>query len=364
MATQERNEADSLTGRMLADPTRADFFLLVRALQAEFPPDFPRVGEGRKLGQDLIRFGQPPHLHFPPVAMDTVRRRLVQRGNAQGGEALTATEHKIYQYFFGLFGPNGALPLHLTEHALNRWRHHKDPVLVEFADLFHNRMVAFFYRAWASARIETDLDRGIGESRFAGYLGSLCGLGQAGTRQRDSVGEMAKVFYAGILGRQVRSADGLRDLLSDYFQVPVEIRTFQGRWIELPKSSRCRLRGSQDGLGSGGGELGRNALLGARVWDCQLTFRIRLGPIGLDQVRRFLPGGKSFARLKDWVRLYCSEPLFWDAQLVLRRDEVKPIQLGQGGGSDSVAGRLGWTTWLATRPMASDAEDLLLHPEN
>jgi predicted component of type VI protein secretion system len=27
------------------------------------------------------------------------------------------------------------------------------------------------------------------------------------------------------------------------------------------------------------------------------------------------------------------------------------------------AGRLGWTTWLKTKPFERDADDLILHPE-
>ena len=142
--------------------------------------------------------------------------------------------------------------------------------------------------------------------------------------------------------------------------MPVEVLTFQGRWLELPPSSRCRLRGPR-----GSGELGQTTLLGSRVWDCQLTIRIRIGPLGLSDVARFLPGGKSFQRLKDWIRLYCAQPFFWDVQMVVLKQQVQPIQLG---GAEPEAGsgcgsRRGWTTWLPTRPLERDPEDLIHKPE-
>lgn len=376
MASENRRETVDLIARMLADPRRADFFLLVRALQAKAGPRAPRVGEALKLSQEVVRFGQPPYLDFPASTIDGVRTRrsvLVRPKSAQpeatppaqsgpeAGDEDEGARHKIYQRFFGLFGPNGALPLHLTEYALSRWRHHKDPVLIEFADLFHDRMVAFFFRAWAEARMEVDFDRGLAESRFAAYIGSLCGVGSSSVYGRDSIGELAKLHYVGHLARQVRNAEGLRDLLQDYFQVPVEVLTFQGRWLELPLDSRCRLGGPR-----GSGELGQTTLLGSRVWDCQLTIRIRVGPLGLSDVARFLPGGKSFQRLKDWLRLYCTQPFFWDVQMVVLKQQVQPIQLGGAATADEsgCAGRLGWTTWLATRPLDRNPEDLILKPES
>jgi type VI secretion system protein ImpH len=40
---------------------------------------------------------------------------------------------------------------------------------------------------------------------------------------------------------------------------------------------------------------------------------------------------------------------------VLVKEEVPSVQLG-------LAGRLGWTTWLKTKPFQRDAEDLVLNP--
>src|SRR5690606_41925613 len=42
----------------------------------------------------------------------------------------------LEQFAFGLFGPNGALPLHLTELAYERRRHKDDATIVDFLNLF------------------------------------------------------------------------------------------------------------------------------------------------------------------------------------------------------------------------------------
>ena len=76
---------------------------------------------------------------------------------------------------------------------------------------------------------------------------------------------------------------------------------------------------------------------------------------GLADYERLLPQGDAFERLRSWVLNYCGQHFFWDAQLVLRADEVPPTRLGSYS-------RLGWTTWLQTKTPDTDADDLILNP--
>ncbi len=61
--------------------------------------------------------------------------------------------------FFGLFGPNGPLPIHLTEYAHERQLQAKDNTFVEFCNVFHHRLLSLFYRAWAVNQKSVDFDR-------------------------------------------------------------------------------------------------------------------------------------------------------------------------------------------------------------
>src|ERR1700755_2767187 len=69
--------------------------------------DRPRLGESRKAADDPVRICQRPHLYFPgsDVAAFTSSSQAAPR---------------LEQHGFGVFGPNGALPLHLTELAYSR----------------------------------------------------------------------------------------------------------------------------------------------------------------------------------------------------------------------------------------------------
>ena len=71
------------------------------------------------------------------------------------------------------------------------------------------------------------------------------------------------------------------------------------------------------------------------------------------EYQRLLPDGPSLARLAAVVRNYVGFELRWDARLLLKKNEVPPLQLGRQG-------RLGWTAWVANRPHERDAGDLVL----
>jgi type VI secretion system protein ImpH len=249
---------------------------------------------------------------------------------------------------FGLMGPNGPLPLHLTEYARDRLKHHNDPTFVRFLDTLQHRFIALFYRAWAQAQPHVNYDRPK-DDRFAVYLGAFAGLALESTRERDAVADEAKRFFAGRLSPQPRSAEGLRSVLAHYFRVPVAVQEFVGHWMPLAAGDHTRLSHDEARLGMG-------AVIGARVWDRQHKFRVHIGPLDRSDYENFLPGGTRLRALVDWVRLYLNLELEWDVRLVLKRTQVPPLKLGTGP-------RLGWTTWLGHRRAAHDANDLCLNAE-
>ena len=138
---------------------------------------------------------------------------------------------------FGLLGPNGPLPMHITEYARHRLRHAGDPTLSRFLDLFHHRFLALFYRAWAQAQPHVNRDRPE-HDRFLVYVGAFVGIAPPPLRHRDTVPDLAKLFHAGTLVRQVRNAEGLAAILRQFFRVPVGIEEFVGHWLRSRRRER------------------------------------------------------------------------------------------------------------------------------
>jgi type VI secretion system protein ImpH len=339
MAVAHRTAAElvDLLAQLEHAPHQFDFYQAIRCLECA-AADRPRLGESAQAKEDPIRLGQAPSLEFAP--------RTIHGVAASAGGA----PPRLEVLFFGLFGPNGPLPLHLTEYARDRLRHAEDPSLARFADMFHHRLLSLFYRAWANAQPTVSLDRP-GADRFATVVGALSGLGTPAMRRRDAVPDPAKLYFTGLMSAGPRHPDGLRAMLEEFFGLPIHIDEFVGRWTEIPDACRCLLV-----AGAPSAVLGVASTIGSHVWDCQQTFRVVLGPVGLDDYRRLLPGGDSLPKLIDLVRNYLGDELIWELKLILRRDEAPPLQLG-------TSGHLGLNAWLEPDSLPRDADDFCWNPQ-
>jgi type VI secretion system protein ImpH len=312
-------------------PERFTLFAALRRIE-QVHRGRPRLGESRKAADDPVRIAQRPHLYFAPSEVAAF---------APGGEG----PPRLEQHSFGVFGPNGALPLHLTELAYARRHQADDPTLDDFINTFQHRLASLFYRAWADADPCASLDRPESD-RFRLYAGALIGIGAPAARGRDAVLDYAKLSRAGLLAPQSRPAECLERLLADYFGLEVELVQFVGEWLPIPPQARLRL-----GMGRQDATLGIGATLGAMTWQCQTRFEIVLGPLALAQFVNFLPGARGLAQLRALVRLYTNDEWSWQLRLLMEPQAAPPLRLGEGG-------CLGWTSWLGER--TATARDALI----
>ncbi|HEY0942641.1 MAG TPA: type VI secretion system baseplate subunit TssG [Steroidobacter sp.] len=330
MPTLDLNAPIQPLAELQSRPHGYTLFAALRLLEQVFAAN-PRLGEARKAGDDAVRLGQAPHLSFAPCD-------VAQLEHAEDG-----TLH-LEQFAFGLFGPNGALPLHLTELAYERRRHKDDATIVDFLNLFQHRLISLFYRAWAESEPAVSLDRPDSD-RFRTYVGALIGLAPESARDADSTPDYAKLSRAGLFAAQPRSAEGLEAVLADYFGIDVEVRQFIGSWMEIPDDLRCRLGGREAAA------LGSNATLGAATWQCQHKFEIVLGPLPHATFKNFLPGAPGLAELHSLLRLYTNDEWEWQVRLLLREVDIPGARLDG-------ASPLGWTSWLGER--RSHAADVVI----
>jgi len=340
MASEGRSEtaAVSFLAEVSEKPYQYGFFQTVRRINC-FYNDKPITGHSYRPSDDTVRFSQAPYTFFAPSTINDLK--------FDGSSPYP----RLSQRFLGLFGPNGPLPLHLTEYARDRLRHHHDRTLASFADMFHHRIVSLFYAAWAQSQPVVQFDRPT-EDRFAMYVGSLFGLGTPTLRNLDSMLHISKLGFAGHLSSLPRHVDGLKSIIKGYFNVPTQVREFIAHWMHIPASDRVHL--GEEGMN---GRLGQSTIIGERVWQRQDKFQIRLGPLTLDRYEAFLPTGKSFKALVAAVRNYVGMELLWEVNLILKKEEKPVTCLGK-------TGKLGWTSWLETDKRVDHIEDLLLQVQN
>ncbi|KVN29712.1 type VI secretion protein [Burkholderia pyrrocinia] len=325
---------DAFRARLRAAPHGYDLFHALRWLDALAPEHAP-LGHAARPRDEPVRLGQAPSLAFAAAML---------AGVDDGGAV-----PRIAIHGFGLFGPNGPLPAHLTEYAHERAAQHGDPAFAAFADLFHHRLILLFYRAWADAQPTVSLDRPA-RARFDGYVASLIGRAAPDTAQpdpADALAPHARCFHAGHLVRHTRNPEGLAQILRRHFGVAARIVEHVPQWVTIERAQRCAIYATRPTLPLGG------AVLGMAVRDAQSRFRIVLGPLSLDAYRQCLPGGAHARPLAQWVREYVGIEFDWEVQLELAHDAVPSAALGSPHG-------IGRSAWLGRRVEPGPARDLVI----
>jgi type VI secretion system protein ImpH len=343
MATESRPQDFAVKYAAVEDllrqnPCSFDFFQAVRLLE-RLGGDRQPVGQFSAPEREVVRFQGQTALAFPPSQ--------ISRIHWAEGRAPRMTVN-----FMGLTGPLGVLPYCFSELVIERLRA-KDTSLEAFLDIFNHRVISFFYRAWEKYRFPVAYERGERDS-FSHHLLDLLGLGTEGLQDRQSLRDDALAYYCGLLAAQSRSAAALEQVLSDYFEVTVVIDQFAGAWCRLDPDSQCDL---DETPSSPCRQLGVGAVVGDEIWDQQSRVRIKIGPLSLEAYRDFLPDGSAFEPLRDLVRFFSNDEFEFEVQLILKRDEVPACELGAEG---DAAPRLGWITWMKSKPFDADREETIL----
>lgn len=325
------------------EPCSTGFFQTVRLLcrlqNGLQPPGlFPR-----DFNQEVVRFAANPEFWFPPSENASLEWRTTPRGDWR--------PPLLRVNFMGLIGPSGVLPLVYSSFLMERLRA-RDRSMLEFFDLFHHRLISLFYQAWEKYRFFIPYERGE-EDRMSGYLRSFLGLGTPGLVNRQDVPDTSLIYYAGLLSLMPKSALGLQQFISDYFDVPILVEEFGGSWHALSEQDICQFADPP----TEAEQLGFGVVVGDAVWDRASRARMRVGPLKIDRYLEFLPGGKGYRTIQALTRFYTNGEIIFEVQLILDRDSVPPCQLGADSGAPP---QLGWLTWMnLSRPRLEDPGDTI-----
>ncbi|MGA7342388.1 MAG: type VI secretion system baseplate subunit TssG [Terracidiphilus sp.] len=312
------------------------FFQAVRLLERLYPERNP-VGLFVAPRTEVVVFSSVPTLSFPASEI-------------QDFQPSKDGPPKLSVNFMGLSAAVGVLPHTYTEFLLERARA-KDRGPADFFDLFNHRMISLFYRAWQKYRFYIAYERtGSGDDLISARLLDLIGLGTNSLTHRMDIADEACLYYAGLLSARRPTAQGLKQLIEDYFEVPVSVEQFTGTWRRLPLGNRTFLRDT----GAFCEQLGMGTIVGDEAFDQHGAVTLRLGPLSFNRYQEFLPGARANLELRAWLRLYTNREFDYVIRLVLERGEVPRMKLGEDGIG---ASRLGLVSWVKNRALDRDPDE-------
>lgn len=296
-----------------------NFFQLVRVLQSLIGREQQSATAG---SGDHIRFRPSPATVFPPTDV-----RGIEPGETDD-DPLT-----IVVSFMGLYGFDSPLPSYFSK-ELEQEQPSSEP-LRDLLDIFNNRLYRFLYLAWQKYHPWT-VGRAEGIDRATRRMMAVSGLvSDAESPTEDRRPALGLTPLSGQLGSAVSNADGLRNILRfELAGLDVEVEEFVPRWVRLHERPGI-------GRSAGGAQarLGTNAAIGERMHDISGKFRVKIGPMGLEEFESCLPGRERANRIALIIDRYVTDMLEYDVKLELRSADVPPLVLG-------TSRRLGQNTWL------------------
>lgn len=272
---------------------------------------------------DLLEFQANPGLGFPGHDIDRVEF-FIEHGQLRARLRLNV---------LGLCGAGSPLPAFYAEQALADGTDH-NPTR-DFLDLFHQRLQRLMWPIWRKYRYRACFQADAGDA-FSAQMFALIGLGGQALRDAAPLDCKRLLPYLGLLSLRAHSAALIETVLRYYFK---HSALFIEQWVErrvvITPSQRNR-------LGRANSRLGHDQVLGYRVADRSGKFRVHVQGLGWQRFHALLPGAADYQALCALVRLTARDPLAYDVRLVLAKEEIRPLCIGEHN-----LCRLGWTSWLA-----------------
>ncbi|APR80226.1 Hypothetical protein A7982_05573 [Minicystis rosea] len=299
------------------------------------PPSMVSIGDGGDPRREAVRFAGNVRLSFPAADIQSIARA-------------PDAPPKMTVNFMGIAGALGPLPGAFAEPVLRR-SVAGDNASRDFLDIFNHRLVSLVYRIRKRHRISLGVAEPVNDDAVR-YLLALIGLGTPGLENRlHAVQDRTLLYFAGLFSREIRPMSGLVAMLRCHFGVPVQGEPLVGGFYPIEPSHRTTIGPSGQNR-----RLGNDAVLGARYWDPAACVEIRIGPLGVDDYLRLLPGtggmpeGDMLAPLLTLVRLYAGEAM--DVRIRLILDPAAARRLGGRRRRKAERARPGEMQTLGARP--------------
>ncbi|MFW9268287.1 type VI secretion system baseplate subunit TssG [Pseudomonas sp. NR3] len=270
---------------------------------------------------DQLEFQANPSLGFP--ASD-VERVVFFEEHGQARARLSIN-------LISLVGSGSPLPAFYSEQALSV--EDINPTR-QFLDLFHDRLQRLMLPIWRKYRYCASFQSGARDA-FSEQLFALIGLRGEKIRKATQLNWKRLLPYLGLLSLRAHSAALIEAVLRYYFKHPeLNLEQCVERRVNIIAEQRNR-------LGMANSLLSEELVLGAQVRDRSGKFRIHIAELDWQRFHEFLPIGMGYQPLCALVRFTLRDPLEYDIRLVLQKDEIRALSIGERNTC-----RLGWTSWL------------------
>ncbi len=330
MAANAWRSERALALQLREDCSGFDFYQLIRLLAASAAPN----------GDDQTDFGQRPSGPLPHFvahsswAFPTTEVAAVVE--SPRGWVVSTPNYCVAGYL-------GPLPEAYTEWMVERSAD-GDGAMEAFLNLFNDAINRLRYRIKARARLSLNSDRPE-RTELAAYLGAVQGL--SGSEQLP-FDRRSLLALAGLKVNRRESAAVIESLLTAYLSAQVNIQQLQGDWRPLEHDDLGR-------LGRRNTQLGKNAVLGSRVWsqDAGITLNIKNAPF--HDLCNWVPGGSGHQALNYLLR-YLMDGQF-DCQVLIYVDpDTVPAARLQTEQQDKASPglRLSYTAWLKSERATQD----------
>ncbi|MCP3901507.1 MAG: type VI secretion system baseplate subunit TssG, partial [Desulfobacteraceae bacterium] len=257
-----------------------------------------------------VRVTSNPSLSFPAAGVSRIKRQDYR--------------YDLISNMLGIYGTLSPLPTFYTEELIeeiaNNEFNSKD-----FLDVINHRLYELLFDGWTKYKTMLKIVEQasiVDADRFF----SLIGMGEESLRKHiDNPNELLR--YTGLFIANSRSASGLKSMLKDAFNgIKIEIVQCSERQAIIPTEQRASLG---DNIG-----LGENTLLGEYNLDTVGSFKIKVGPVSLDDYRKFFPEQEYHKKLILLTQLYLSQPFDYDFEVMLdKKEHPKTTQPGKGSWS-------------------------------
>lgn len=314
----------SLNNALQQQPYRFEFIQVLRLL--------------RNIGQGNIRFGAEPMPDGDASEVQAVERDGMECRVRLGLEALS--------------GCRGVVPNYIYEALLDSL-HQEDRALEQFLDIFNHRYYQLLAGELESMQLLVREERELAEENSLIRPSQRACLTRLSALpgDRDSAADL--LHYTVLMGLKTRSLRGLKQLLSDYFQLQVHVSAVQSSSYRLPNTSLTRLgtyQARNNHLGKGL-LLGRVGTLNFHRLEVKVEPRNRQEYLDLQEDRLFA------GRLREVVQAYLREITDLRFYLYVKRAFIKQPVLSARPG---VAVRLGEANCLAPQVKPEEYRKILI----